>query len=38
VLVERIPGARLERLDGLGHLFFWEAPDRFVRIVEDFLG
>jgi 3-oxoadipate enol-lactonase len=37
VLAERIPGARLERLEGLGHLFFWEAPERFVRIVEGFL-
>jgi pimeloyl-ACP methyl ester carboxylesterase len=38
VLAERIPGARVERLEGLGHLFFWEEPDRFVRIVEEFLG
>jgi len=38
VLAGRIPGSRVERLDGLGHLFFWEAPDRFVRIVEEFLG
>lgn len=37
VLAERIPGARVERLDGLGHLFFWEDPERFVRSVEDFL-
>jgi pimeloyl-ACP methyl ester carboxylesterase len=37
VLAERIPGARVERLEGLGHLFFWEAPERFVRIVEEFL-
>lgn len=37
VLAERIPGARVERLEGLGHLFFWEEPDRFVRIVEEFL-
>lgn len=37
VLAERIPGARVERLEGLGHLFFWEAPDRFVRLVEGFL-
>ena len=38
VLAERIPGATVERLEGLGHLFFWEAPDRFVRILEEFLG
>ncbi|MFL5954713.1 MAG: alpha/beta fold hydrolase [Gaiellaceae bacterium] len=37
VLAERIAGAELERLDGAGHLFFWEQPDRFVTIVEDFL-
>lgn len=37
LLAERIPSARVERLDGLGHLFFWEEPDRFVRIVEEFL-
>jgi 3-oxoadipate enol-lactonase len=38
VLAERIPGARLERLEGLGHLFWWEAPESFVRIVTEFLG
>jgi pimeloyl-ACP methyl ester carboxylesterase len=38
VLADRIPGARVERLEGLGHLFFWEDPQRFVRIVEGFLG
>ena len=38
VLAERIPGARLERLEGAGHLFFWEQPDAFVRIVTEFLG
>lgn len=38
VLAERIPGARVEKLEGLGHLFFWEDAPRFVRIVEEFLG
>ncbi|HEY6963270.1 MAG TPA: alpha/beta fold hydrolase [Gaiellaceae bacterium] len=38
VLAERIPGARVERLPGLGHLFFWEDPARTVSIVEEFLG
>ena len=38
VVAARIPGARVEKLEGLGHLFFWEAPDRFVRIVTEFLG
>jgi 3-oxoadipate enol-lactonase len=37
VLAERIPGAELERIEGAGHLFFWEQPDAFVRIVEGFL-
>jgi pimeloyl-ACP methyl ester carboxylesterase len=37
VLAERIPGARVERLQGLGHLFFWEDPERFVAVVEGFL-
>jgi pimeloyl-ACP methyl ester carboxylesterase len=37
LLAERIPGARVEILDGLGHLFFWEQPERFVVLVEEFL-
>lgn len=36
VLGEVIPDARVERLD-TGHLLFWDAPDRFVGIVVDFL-
>lgn len=38
LLAERIPGARLERIEGAGHLFFWERPDEVVRIVTEFLG
>jgi pimeloyl-ACP methyl ester carboxylesterase len=38
VLARRIAGARVERLEGTGHLFFWEQPDAFVRIVTEFLG
>lgn len=38
VLAERLPGARVERLPGTGHLFFWEQPDDVVRIVTEFLG
>ena len=38
LLSERIPGARLERFDGCGHLFFWQEPDRFVNLVTEFLG
>ena len=37
VLAERIPGAEVERLEGTGHLFFWEQPDAFVRILREFL-
>jgi pimeloyl-ACP methyl ester carboxylesterase len=37
LLAERIPGARLERLDGCGHLLFWERPEEFARIVRGFL-
>jgi pimeloyl-ACP methyl ester carboxylesterase len=37
LLAARIPQARLELLPGLGHLFFWEDPDRFVALVTDFL-
>jgi pimeloyl-ACP methyl ester carboxylesterase len=38
VLAARIPGSRIERLEGTGHLFFWERPDAVVRIVTEFLG
>jgi 3-oxoadipate enol-lactonase len=37
VLAEKIPGARLEKLDGAGHLFFWEEPERFAAVVRAFL-
>jgi pimeloyl-ACP methyl ester carboxylesterase len=37
VLAERIPDARLEVFPGTGHLFFWDEPERFVRLVRDFL-
>jgi len=37
VLAARIPGARVEWFEGAGHLFFWERPGEFVRIVSDFL-
>lgn len=38
LLAERIPGAELELLEGLGHLFFWDDPAATVRAVRDFLG
>jgi pimeloyl-ACP methyl ester carboxylesterase len=37
VVAARIPGARVERLPGTGHLFFWEQPDACVRIISEFL-
>jgi 3-oxoadipate enol-lactonase len=38
LLADRIPDARLELLPDLGHLFFWDDPDRTVALVRDFLG
>jgi pimeloyl-ACP methyl ester carboxylesterase len=37
VLARKIPRARVELFHGSGHLFFWEQPDEFVRIVSEFL-
>ena len=37
LLALRIPDARVELFPGGGHLFFWEQPERFVTVVEEFL-
>ena len=37
VLAARLPGSRLELLEGAGHLFFWEQPGESVRIINEFL-
>jgi pimeloyl-ACP methyl ester carboxylesterase len=37
LLGERIPNARVELLEGTGHLFFWEEPERTGRLVGEFL-
>ena len=37
LLVELVPGARLELFPGTGHLFFWEQPAEFVASVSSFL-
>ncbi|MGE5690160.1 MAG: alpha/beta fold hydrolase [Pseudomonadota bacterium] len=37
LLAERIPEARVRLFEGRGHLFFWEDPDGFVAVVEEFL-
>jgi 3-oxoadipate enol-lactonase len=37
LLAEAIPGARLELLEGVGHLLPWERPQEFTALVEGFL-
>jgi 3-oxoadipate enol-lactonase len=37
-LVELIPGARYEQIEGAGHLTNFEQPNEFNRIVEEFIG
>lgn len=32
-LASAIPGARLELMEGVGHLFFWEQPERVAALV-----
>ena len=34
-VADLIPGARLEILDGLGHLFWWERPQRSAELVRE---
>jgi 3-oxoadipate enol-lactonase len=36
LLAERIPQARSQVLEG-GHMFWWERPQEFARVVEEFL-
>ncbi len=35
LIASLIPGARLEILDGVGHLFFWELPERSAELIRD---
>lgn len=35
MIAERIPGARLEILDGVGHMFFWEQPERSAALLRE---
>ena len=34
-IADRVPGARLVELDGVGHLFWWEQPQRSAELVRD---
>jgi len=36
LLAALIPGARLEPLEGVGHLMYWEQPERTAQIVREF--
>jgi len=38
LLADAIPHARLELIDGAGHLPFWERAEEFATLVEEFLG
>jgi pimeloyl-ACP methyl ester carboxylesterase len=33
LIASLIPGAQLEILEGLGHMFFWERPERSAELV-----
>ncbi|HEY3829714.1 MAG TPA: alpha/beta fold hydrolase [Solirubrobacteraceae bacterium] len=35
VIQAHIPGSRLEILEGIGHLFFWELPERSAELVRE---
>jgi 3-oxoadipate enol-lactonase len=38
MIAELIPGASLERFDGVGHLFFWERPERAAELLRAHAG
>ena len=33
LIARAIPGARLELLEGVGHMFWWEQPERSAALV-----
>jgi 3-oxoadipate enol-lactonase len=37
ILHQRIPGSKVHILKGIGHMFFWEAPEESVKIPGDFI-
>ena len=38
LIAERISGSRLEILDGVGHVFWWERPELAADLVRDLAG
>jgi pimeloyl-ACP methyl ester carboxylesterase len=38
LIAKQIPGARLELLEGAGHLFWWEEPERTVALLRSHTG
>jgi len=37
ILHKQIPGSKVHILKGIGHMFFWEAPEESVRVPADFV-
>ena len=37
ILHQGIPGSKVHILKGIGHMFFWEAPEESVRVPADFI-
>jgi 3-oxoadipate enol-lactonase len=37
ILHSKIPGSKVHILKGIGHMFFWEAPEESVKIPGDFV-
>ena len=35
LIASLIPGSRLEILDGIGHMFFWEQPQRSAELLRE---
>jgi 3-oxoadipate enol-lactonase len=38
LIASRIPGARLEILEGVGHMFWWEEPEQSAALVREHAG
>jgi pimeloyl-ACP methyl ester carboxylesterase len=37
IIAERIPNARLELFEGVGHMLWWEQPERTAALVRSYL-